>query len=94
MGGEEFSVFLPGLDPARSEGVAERIRVSVNSVDFQPDGRKWTLSISVGGTTFSEEAKFLDLFRQADALLFQVKRTGRNRVEIAGYRGMATLVAG
>ena len=94
MGGEEFGVFLPGLNPTISVKVAERIRQSVSSVEFRPKGEEWTLSVSVGGTTFAEQADFAELFRQADERLYEAKRSGRNRVEFAPFQGMGTLAAG
>jgi diguanylate cyclase len=82
IGGEEFSVFLPGLNPNRTEAVAERIRAAVNAATFIADDRACKLSVSVGGTTFDREASFSDLYRRADQRLYSAKRNGRNRVEI------------
>ena len=39
IGGEEFSVFLPGTDANRTQLVAERIRAAVSTVEFYPTGR-------------------------------------------------------
>ncbi len=85
MGGEEFSVFLPGIDPERTAIVAERIRRAVSSAEFTPDGQKCALSISVGGATFERGASFAELYKFADQRLYAAKRNGRNRVEI--HRG-------
>ncbi len=85
FGGEEFAVFLPSLDPARTALVAERIRVAVRSADFAPLGRAHQLSISVGGTTFDRRATFADLYRMADERLYAAKNAGRDRVDIAPY---------
>jgi diguanylate cyclase (GGDEF)-like protein len=84
IGGEEFSVFLPGLDPSRSGAVAERIRAAVNASDFFPTGQRCDLSVSVGGTTFERRASYGELFRFADQWLYVAKQSGRNRVEIHG----------
>ena len=89
MGGEEFSVFMPGLSPSMTLAVAERIRISVRSVSFRPDGEPCILSISVGGATFDEPVPFTDLFRQADERLYQAKRSGRDRVEVTKFRSLA-----
>ena len=90
MGGEEFSVFLPGLGPGMTLALAERIRAAVRGVEFQPKGVPWALSISVGGATFDERASFTELFREADERMYTAKRNGRNRVEMSRYRGTAT----
>lgn len=84
MGGEEFCVFLPGLDADRSAGVAERIRRAVNEASFVVDGQPYRLSVSVGGATFADRADFSSLYRCADQWLYFAKEHGRNRVEIHG----------
>ena len=88
MGGEEFSVFLPGLDPERSAAVAERIRSAVQEAAFVAGERPCPLSVSVGGAIFGREASFSDLYRCADGQLYAAKRNGRNRVELH-HLGMA-----
>jgi diguanylate cyclase (GGDEF)-like protein len=82
MGGEEFSVFLPGIAPASALMVAERIRETVRAVNFCPDGAPCTLSISIGGVTFVRDTSFSELYRLADQRLYAAKRNGRNRVEV------------
>lgn len=82
IGGEEFSVFLPGTDANRTQLIAERIRAAVSTVEFYPTGNRCDLSVSVGGATYDRQATFSDLFRQADQRLYAAKQNGRNRVEI------------
>lgn len=77
-GGEEFVVFLPGLDRARAVAVAERIRQAVERKVHPVGG---AVTISIGVATFpddlSEEKQLLPL---ADRMMYQAKRSGRNRV--------------
>jgi diguanylate cyclase len=82
IGGEEFSVFLPGMDPARTTLVAERIRMAVSEARFLPAGQPYSLSVSIGGAAFNRHVSFSELDRQADQRLYSAKRGGRNRVEI------------
>lgn len=82
MGGEEFGVYLPGVDQRGAETVAERIRRSVNLAVFAPDGRQRPLSVSIGGVAFEGPASFSELFRIADQRLYGAKQTGRNRVTV------------
>ncbi|MDB5537210.1 MAG: hypothetical protein JWQ65_2085 [Devosia sp.] len=82
MGGEEFGVYLPGVDHHGAEISAERIRRSVNLAIFSPDGRARQLSVSIGGAVFEGGASFSDLFRIADQRLYNAKEAGRNRVTI------------
>ncbi|MDB5530032.1 MAG: hypothetical protein JWR51_3135 [Devosia sp.] len=82
MGGEEFGVYLPGVDHHGAELAAERIRRSVNLAIFSPDGRPRQLSVSIGGAVFEGSASFSELFRIADQRLYNAKEAGRNRVTI------------
>jgi diguanylate cyclase (GGDEF)-like protein len=82
IGGEEFSVFMPGTDPSRTTVVAERIRIAIATVEFYPTENRCDLSVSVGGATLGREDTFSELFRRADARLYAAKQKGRNRVEI------------
>jgi diguanylate cyclase (GGDEF)-like protein len=81
IGGEEFSVFLPGVNYAQAEAMAERIRAAITALRFAPKGKPYKLSVSIGGVTFEQSATFSDLYRQADVRLYDAKRNGRNRVE-------------
>jgi diguanylate cyclase (GGDEF)-like protein len=81
IGGEEFSVFLPGVNYPQAEDMAERIRSAVASLRFSPTGKPYRLSVSIGGATFERATSFSELYRQADDRLYDAKRNGRNRVE-------------
>jgi diguanylate cyclase (GGDEF)-like protein len=83
LGGEEFSVFLPGAPPEQCAEIAERIRLAVDRIEFAPDNERWPLSVSIGGIIFGSTATFSDLYRSADRQLYEAKRRGRNRVMIA-----------
>lgn len=81
IGGEEFAVFLPGVNYPQAEDMAERIRKAIANAPFSPRGKPYGLSVSIGGATFEQAATFSELYRQADSLLYDAKRNGRNRVE-------------
>lgn len=82
IGGEEFAVYLPGVDQRDAEAVGERIRCAVSIADFTPHGRQRHLSVSIGGAVFEGAADFSQLFRVADQRLYGAKQTGRNRVTV------------
>lgn len=92
MGGEEFAVFLPGVSRGRAAAIAERIRRIVTETEFRPDGARCNLSISVGAVTFGHETSFSELYKVADLKLYDAKRNGRNRVEIAHVRAGTRLL--
>jgi diguanylate cyclase len=85
IGGEEFSVFLPGVSPDRAGIVADRIRTEVLATELSLGEESCRLSVSVGGVTFDRETSFSELYRHADQRLYEAKRNGRNRVEIVHH---------
>ncbi len=70
MGGEEFSVFLPGIASDRAVVVAERIREAVKAAEFCFEGVSCDLSISIGGATFVQRTSFSELYKLADKQLY------------------------
>lgn len=83
-GGEEFVVLLPEIEQSGAIAMAERLRAEVEALDIahrindQPD----RVTISIGGITTLPATAALDddLFKQADAQLFEAKRRGKNRI--------------
>lgn len=79
VGGEEFLVLLPGCDLDRGAAVAERVRVAIERA--QPGGLPVTVSVGLSSAS-GELIDFNELFRVADAALYEAKRNGRNRVAV------------
>lgn len=77
VGGEEFLVLVPGCDLNSAVPVAERIRAAIESA--QPGGLSVTASVGLDAAA-GEDVDFDELFRAADAALYEAKRAGRNRV--------------
>ncbi len=82
LGGDEFVVFFPAIDGPALEEIAERIR---RTVETTPCATR-SLTISIGAThgRLNEDIStaLQELFRVADACLYQAKAEGRNRVAI------------
>jgi diguanylate cyclase (GGDEF)-like protein/PAS domain S-box-containing protein len=81
IGGEEFAVLLPDTEQGDAAGVAERIRIAVESLAMQGDD--WqrihpTVSVGVARSTPGNDIE--ELIRRADAALYRAKESGRNRV--------------
>jgi len=84
IGGEEFALWLPGAPLERGRQVAERIRQALTWSDWRWQGEKWPLSASFGVAACPETtATRAGLAAQADAALYEAKRGGRDRVELA-----------
>jgi diguanylate cyclase (GGDEF)-like protein len=80
-GGDEFVVVLPETDLATAVQVAERIRQRAGAVRPTITDDCWEVSLSIGVSMYPESALDPDtLLREADAALYEAKRSGRNRV--------------
>ena len=81
LGGEEFLIVIPGADLES----ARRLSVKLCRViaDEHLGGYAVTLSFGVGATCHGERFDYERVFEQADAALYEAKRTGRNRVVAA-----------
>ena len=80
LGGEEFLIVMPGGSANEGRAAAERIRREIER--SEPGGVKITASLGVAAAQGSA-ARFEEIFRPADAALYQAKRCGRNRVVVA-----------
>ncbi len=84
IGGEEFAVFLPGVDADKARNAAEQVRRAVRRIDFRPaEGNGVPLSVSIGGAMHRSVRKLVDVMREADWCLYKAKRAGRNRAVFA-----------
>jgi two-component system cell cycle response regulator len=84
-GGEEFAVVMPGAGPEDAIQAGERLRAAVEAAEFIPEkGDRAPLTISVGIACAGDEPILPDsLLHAADLALYEAKRSGRNRVEVA-----------
>lgn len=83
-GGEEFAVVLPGHALAQAQEVAGRARQAIQGANLRHErsGTAATVTVSLGVASMQPPAgaDWAELFAQADAALYEAKRTGRNRV--------------
>lgn len=84
LGGEEFAIVLVDSDAAAAAKVADRIRQAIKQVKFPGDMGPFNVSVSIGVSepVFAEDS-IDDALERADAALYQAKRNGRDRVEVA-----------
>jgi len=81
IGGEEFALLMPetALDDARRQ--LEQIRDAVADYNFEIEGKRRNLTISIGVASWEPDMEGTsDFLRAADEFLYQAKSTGRNRV--------------
>ncbi|MEA2061187.1 MAG: diguanylate cyclase [Thermodesulfobacteriota bacterium] len=80
-GGEEFVVIMPGTDGKGAEHVAEKIRQTIERIEFIYREDIVRVTVSIGASEVKQEdASHLDLFNRADSAVYQAKEGGRNRV--------------
>lgn len=83
-GGEEFVLMLMGSTLHTATEVAERVRHTIHSYNFEFDGKKIPVTISAGvAENKSGTRGWEDLYEVADKALYQSKNGGRNRVTVA-----------
>lgn len=84
-GGEEFLIVLPHCDRQTAAQTAERLRSAFQAAPLStPEGDfSITLSFGVTDALGDAEGKIDPVVRRADEALYQAKRGGRNRVEVA-----------
>ncbi|WP_409250633.1 diguanylate cyclase domain-containing protein [Bacillus sp. SCS-153A] len=84
MGGDEFVIVLTSsaLDPINN-GVStgERI-ISMINKPYDIDGEIVSVGCSIGGAVWTPSDNISDVIRRADQALYQVKRTGKNKVSM------------
>jgi len=86
-GGEEFCVVLPGATASVAQRVAERLRAAMAAEPVSFGQQQIAVTISVGLACQRPELDGLEpLLAAADSALYQAKRRGRNRVELAGQQ--------
>jgi len=79
-GGEEFAIILPLTGIHEAGAIADRLNREM--AERLPDGRTVTVSIGVASCG-KNIGTYRELVEKADAALYQVKESGKNRVMVA-----------
>ena len=78
LGGEEFTVLLPDSDDAGADAFTQRIRLALAAgAPGLP-----TVRISAGVVATDTPATIRQLLHRADSLLYEAKRSGRDRTKV------------
>lgn len=84
LGGEEFAVLLPNISAGEAVQVADRMRDAVARSELRVNGQPLHYTASFGVAEFDpRELSLSSLLSRADSALYDAKRRGRNRVELA-----------
>jgi diguanylate cyclase (GGDEF)-like protein len=79
-GGEEFMVVLPHTGLVAARKIAERIRANVANAKFNVNGKRASLTVSIGITQYVKGADLELLLSRANAAVEEAKRDDGNRV--------------
>ncbi len=81
-GGEEFLIVAPGISKDKALKLAERIRKRVKDEEFEADGKKFRVSISIGISELIDDnpRDVNDLVKIADMRLYKAKLSGKDCV--------------
>ncbi|BHH85937.1 sensor domain-containing diguanylate cyclase [Desulforhopalus sp. 52FAK] len=81
-GGEEFLAIIRNVNNTELEIVADRVRAMVENSYVMLNGKKLSVTISIGATSIRPKDDVKKILKRADTLLYKSKANGRNRVTI------------
>jgi diguanylate cyclase (GGDEF)-like protein len=85
FGGEEFAIITPHTEKKNAMVLASRLVEAVAREQFNIEGFKASVTVSIGLSTFNEDAFTKEsLMKTAEEALFQAKKLGKNRVCLIG----------
>ena len=82
LGGEDFAVVLRGMPPEAAQRACERLRHTIGSHNEQALQPGLQVTVSIGLVTTQTPVEAGTMLARADALLYHVKRAGRDRVGV------------
>ena len=85
LGGDEFTVIYRDIASVREVTSHAQAMIGRFQPAFDLDGRRLTISVSIGAAVFPDHANdSAELLRAADAALARAKEAGRNRCSVYG----------
>lgn len=83
LGGEEFVVVVEGYSEDEVYETAEHLRMRCADLVFNSDDGSFSITCSLGITSWAPGDSADDLLRRADMALYEAKACGRNCVKVA-----------
>jgi diguanylate cyclase (GGDEF)-like protein len=80
IGGEEFLIGLPSTREPEAVAIAERLRASVEAIEYTDLDPSLRVTISLGVAEWLDDVPLTRLTARADEGLYRAKKEGRNRV--------------
>ncbi len=89
LGGDEFAVLLTRTDAAGATAIFTQLQTRLLRV---ADEHRWPIGFSIGVAVFQPPPSDCDqAIAQADALMYRVKKSGKNRLLVEEYAEPASL---
>ena len=86
LGGEEFALMLENVMPGRAERMANDVRARFAAREILIGDEVLRCTVSAGVALGTPEGQLFEVvLNLADTALYEAKRAGRNRVELAGH---------
>jgi diguanylate cyclase (GGDEF)-like protein len=79
-GGEEFCAILPETALPSAAVIADELRSLVAEHPFTAEGKDIRVTVSIGAACLQADMTMEQLYKRADDMLYQAKRSGRNKV--------------
>lgn len=90
-GGDEFLIVMPETTKQQAAELIQHLHEAMRAEPFEIGSHKLHKTASFGVATFPEDAKSLHiLLSKADAIMYQVKRNGRDNVGVSGLTSLLT----
>lgn len=78
-GGEEFIFLLPQTSLAQSLIAMEKVRNAISRLNMFHQKYNYSLTVTIGVSTYNGRQKLKDLFKRADSNLYAGKQSGKNK---------------
>ena len=82
-GGEEFAVIMPETDENGARQAAEKIRQTIEKIEFLYKNEKVNVTVSIGVSCVKKgDQKHEQIFERVDVAVYKAKENGRNQVMV------------
>lgn len=81
-GGEEFVMLCRNITKENLFQLAEKLRIVVKNASLRYNNKNLHVTISIGGTVFSDTDTIDNVLKRADQNMYQAKQNGRNQTVI------------
>ncbi len=80
LGGEEFTVLMDKIEPEHLLERADKLRLLVEKSEIFEQGKRISVTVSVGATLSVPQDTAASIVKRADSLMYEAKKNGRNKV--------------